>query len=85
MREEVKRGVGAKRCVRLSVSVTTERHRMLKRLAVSLDMTVSELIDMAIGDVLNSSQYVSMIQDRYNKNDQYRVYPVVNENGRLTW
>ena len=84
MREDVKRGVGEKRCVRLSVSVTNDRSRMLKRLAVSLDVTVSELIDMIIKDAFTSERYINALQERYNKNPQYRVIPI-RENGRLNW
>ncbi|MEW9674283.1 hypothetical protein [Ammoniphilus sp. 3BR4] len=81
---KTKRGVGAKRCVRKSISITSEIEGKLNRLAVSCNMTPAELASVVLEDGLNSVNYINFLQDKYNKNPQYRVTPI-RENSKITY
>jgi len=76
------RGVGKKRCVRYPVSFTNEQDLKISSLAVSCDMSKSELIGIAVDMVLNNVEAIHLLQDRFNKKPEYRVYPI-RENGRV--
>lgn len=78
------RGVGGARCNRLSVSFDNQTYNMLKTLSISCDLSISELVDLMVQDVMQSDKYVNFIQDKYNKRPEYRVVPI-RENGRFRW
>lgn len=77
------RNLGSKRCCRFSISVGSETDKKLNALAVSTGFSKSELCDILLQTCVNSAEMVFELQERYNKNQKYRVYPtVVIENGR---
>lgn len=71
------RGVGGKRCVRRSVSMTNDTDQKLKKLAISCNMKQAELASLIIEKTLNTPEAVTNLQRRFNSNDQYWVYPVL--------
>lgn len=71
------RGVGGKRCVRRSVSMTNDTDQKLKKLAISCNMKQAELASLIIKKTLNNPEAVTNLQRRFNLNDQYWVYPVL--------
>lgn len=78
------KGFEEKRGARFSVSVGYSDDEKLNKLAVSCGMSKSELVDYITSSAINSSDYVKRIQDRFNKNPNYRVIPVV-ENGKMRY
>lgn len=74
--QKTKRGVGEKRCVRVSCSMTNETHKKLKRLAVACDLPPATLLAIILESSVNSPAFVNALQDKYNKNPQYRVVPM---------
>ncbi len=83
MKTHSDRGVGGKRCNRRSISMTNLTNTRAKKLAVSCDMPVAKFLAMLIEDMLNNQSVVEHYQDKYNKNPQYRVKPIViSQNGK---
>jgi len=72
---EGKRGSGGKRCVRKSVSLTTDQDKKAKLLATSCDMSQAELLSLVIHISLNSPNLVNVLQDKYNVNEKYKIVP----------
>jgi len=73
-----------KRGARFSVSVSYDTDTKLEKLATSCEMSKSELVDFVLKSAINSSEYVMKLQNRFNKNDKYRVY-LVSENGKIRY
>jgi len=82
--EKSKRGVGPKRCVRKSISMTNETEGKLNRLAVACHMSPAELATILLEAGLNSEGLIQWLQNKYNRNPQYRVIPI-KENGRIIY
>jgi hypothetical protein len=80
MLERGKRGVGPKRCVRRSVSLSNEYDSKLNKLAVSCGMAPATLATLLIQLCLDSPNTVNYLQGQYNKNPQYRVVPIRESN-----
>lgn len=71
-----------KRGARFNVSVSHDTDLKLKRLAISCDMSKSELVDFIVKSAINSPEYLVKLQNRFNKNEKYRVLPVFH-NGKM--
>lgn len=71
------RNLGGKRCVRFSVSIANDYDAKLSKLAISCGMPKSKLADLLIRLTLDSPHMVEMIQDVHNKNEKYRVKPMI--------
>jgi hypothetical protein len=78
------RGLGGTRCNRVTVSLDNQTYNMIKTLSISCDLSISEMIDIMIQDVMQSDKYVNFIQDKFNKRPEYRVRPI-KENGKFSW
>jgi hypothetical protein len=48
MESKSKRGLGAKKCVRINISITTDIHKKLKRLSISCDMPPATLASLIL-------------------------------------
>jgi hypothetical protein len=70
------RGLGGKRVVRFSVSVSNDYDSKLKKLAISCDQSRAEMANMILEIGLSSPELVEKLQDRYNKNPTYKVKPI---------
>lgn len=79
-----KRGIGEKRCVRKSVSLTLDQDKKSKLLAISCNMSQAELLSLVIHFSLNSPHLIDVLQEKYNVNEQYRVIPT-EINGKLEY
>jgi hypothetical protein len=75
--EKRKRGIGGKRCVRRSISITAEVESKLKRLSISCDLPPATIAAIVLEHGLNSPSFINWLQDRYNKNEQYRCTPII--------
>jgi hypothetical protein len=73
-----------KRGARFSVSVSYDSDTKLELLAVSCNMSKSELMDLICTRFVNEPSCVKEIQDKYNRVDRHRVLPVWID-GRLTY
>lgn len=75
------RNLGSKRCCRFSISVTSNTENKLDALAISTGFTRSELCDYLLQICVNSPDLVNSIQDKFNKNERYRVHPRIINDG----
>ncbi len=81
-----KRGIGKARCNRVTVSLTNELYNQLKMLSVSLDWSISEVIEQLSSDAMQSAKYINALQDRYNKVPAYRLDAISDyQTRRITW
>jgi hypothetical protein len=64
------------RSERIKVSVINENYLKLKKLSVSCDMSISELADHLLNICLNNVDLIQYLQNHFNKNSNYRVYPI---------
>lgn len=71
------RCLGGKRCVRVSVSIQTDYDSKLTRLATSCGMAKATLADALLRVALDSPPLIDWLQEKYNKNEQYLVKPIV--------
>lgn len=79
------RSMGGKRCSRFSISTDNETEKMLNALAISCNMSKSEMVDIIIRSALRSTTYVQEIQDRYNVDKRYWINPIIiKRNGKET-
>lgn len=77
------KGLGGKRCCRFSISVSNDTEKKLDALAISVGFSRSELCDYLLQTCVNSPDYVYALQERYNVNEKYKVYPtVINAGGK---
>jgi hypothetical protein len=77
------KGLGGKRCCRFSISVSNDTEKKLDALAISVDFSRSELCDYLLQTCVNSPDFVYALQERYNVNERYKVYPtVINVGGK---
>lgn len=76
---EVKKG-SAKRGNRFTICINDEYDNKLKKLAVSCDLSKSELSDKFLRMCLDSPELIAKFQDTYNKDIQYKVHPVIINN-----
>lgn len=65
-----------KRGARFSVSVAYDTDSKLEKLAISCEMSKSELVDLICKSAVNSPEYIMKLQNRFNRNEKYRVIPV---------
>lgn len=70
--------------IRVNASLDQHTHDKLKKLATSCDMTKTMLAAELINMSVNHIDIIDFYQQRYNKNDQYRVIPV-KQNGNVTY
>lgn len=75
MREKQNEPHGNKK-IRVNASLDQDTHNKLKKLAISCDMTKTMLAYEIIKLAVNHSDIIEFLQDRYNKDDRYRVVPV---------
>lgn len=81
-----KRGLGNARCNRVTVSLTNELYNQLKMLSVSLDWSISEVIEQLSTDAMQSTKYINALQDRYTKILAYRLDAISDyQTQRVTW
>ncbi len=78
-----KRGVGKKRIVRKSVSITNELERKLNRLSKSTDLAPATLLTMAAEAALDSAQWVNTVQAQYCADQNFWWHPSVDGKGRV--
>lgn len=74
--EKVKRGVGKSKCIRRSVSLSNEYDSKLNKLAVSCSMPPATLASLLIELCLDSANVINHLQNKYNRNPQYKVIPI---------
>lgn len=82
--QQKERGLGGKRCVRKSISMTNDTEFKLKKLAISCDMSPAELASYILEKTLNNPEAVTNLQKRFNKHEQYWCYPV-SFNGKIQY
>lgn len=70
--------------IRVNASLDQETHDKLKKLATSCEMTKTMLAAELIKMCVNHFDIIDFYQQRYNKNDQYRVIPIKQE-GNITY
>jgi len=68
--------------IRVNSSLDQDTHDKLKRLAISCDMTKTQLSYEIIKMAVNHTDIIEFMQNRYNQDEQYRVIPV-KENGKV--
>lgn len=62
--------------IRVNASLDQDTHEKLKRLATSCEMTKTMLAAELIKMCVNHIDIIDFYQQRYNKDDQYRVIPI---------
>ena len=62
--------------IRVNSSLDFDTHEKLKKLAVSCDMTKTMLSAEIIKIVVNHVEFIEWFQGKYNKNEQYKVFPI---------
>lgn len=67
--------------IRVNASLDQDTHNKLKKLAISCDMTKTMLAYEIIKLAVNHTDIIEFLQNRYNKDDQYRIVPI-KENGK---
>lgn len=65
-----------KRTNRFSISISDEYEQKLKKLSTSCQMTKSEMTDTLLRICLDSTELIDKLQERYNRDEQYRIIPV---------
>lgn len=78
------KSMGGKKVIRKSVSLNNDTHLKLKKLAVSCDMPLATLASLIIEMSVNSPSVIQTLQDKYNKEDHYRIIPV-SINGKVQY
>ncbi len=53
-----------------------DTHNKLKKLAIACDMTKTMMAYEIIKIVVNHTDFIDFLQERYNKDDQYRIVPI---------
>ncbi|UED78073.1 hypothetical protein [Brevibacillus sp. DP1.3A] len=79
------RKVRSDKKVRVNSSLSKDTHDKLVMLATSCGMTKTTLAEIMINTCVNSQDYVKYIQDKHNKNPQYRVSPVIVDNKKVQY
>ncbi|MBM7650533.1 nuclear transport factor 2 (NTF2) superfamily protein [Bacillus ectoiniformans] len=62
--------------IRVNASLDQDTHNKLKKLSVSCDMTKTMMAYEIIKIVVNHTDFIDWLQDKYNKEQQYRVVPI---------
>jgi len=62
--------------IRVNSSLDSDTHEKLKKLAVSCNMTKTMLSAEIIKIVVNHVEFIEWFQGKYNKNEQYKVFPI---------
>lgn len=62
--------------IRVNSSLDQDTHDKLKKLSISCDMSKTMMAYEIIKIVVNHTDFIDFLQDKYNKDDQYRVIPV---------
>lgn len=75
MRKKQKELHGNKK-IRVNASLDQDTHDKLKKLAISCDMTKTMLAYEILKIVVNHTDFIEFLQDKYNKDDQYRIVPI---------
>jgi len=70
--------------IRVNASLDQDTHNKLKKLSISCDMTKTMLAYEIIKMAVNHTDIIEHLQERYNKDDQYRIVPI-KENGRIQY
>ena len=79
-----KRGIGGRRVVRVNLSMASEYHSKLKKLSTACDMQPTTLAMKLIELSLDSPSVIQWLQDKYNKQEEYRVTPI-SSNGMIIY
>ena len=79
-----KKGIGGKRIVRKSISLSNEFDTKLKKLAISCDIPPATLAGLLVELSLDSPSVIKYLQDKYNKDETYKIYPV-KANGKIIY
>ncbi|MEE6209004.1 hypothetical protein U3A55_02380 [Salarchaeum sp. III] len=64
---------------RVGPSLDQDTHNKLRKLAISCEMTKTQLSADIIKLALNHPDIIKWYQDKYNQEDQYRVVPIKHE------
>ncbi|MEC1789517.1 hypothetical protein [Schinkia azotoformans] len=67
--------------IRVNASLDQDTHDKLKKLSISCDMTKTMLAAEIIRIVVNHTDFIEWFQDKYNKDEKYRVVPI-RKNGK---
>lgn len=70
------RGMGGKRVIRKSISLTNDLDTKSKQLATSCNMSQAELLYTILEMALNSAPTVQYLQKQHNTNSKYEVIPI---------
>ncbi|MGM0878885.1 MAG: hypothetical protein ACQEWV_30520 [Bacillota bacterium] len=67
------RKVRSDKKVKVLAGLTQDDHDKLQKLAISCGMTKTKLAEHIISLCLNSEDHVNWYQDKFNKDDKYRI------------
>ncbi|KAF2423370.1 hypothetical protein NSQ76_20545 [Bacillus sp. FSL M8-0256] len=67
------RKVRSDKKTRVSPSLDSDTHKKLKKLAISCDMTKTQLSGEILKMALNNESVIDWFQKKYNKDDSYRI------------
>jgi hypothetical protein len=62
-----------------------DSHRKLKKLAISCNMTKTNLAERFLVMALNNPDIIKHFQDIYNLEEQYRITPIMDKDGRCIY
>lgn len=62
--------------IRVNASLDQDTHNKLKKLAIACDMTKTMMAYEIIKIVVNHTDFIDFLQEKYNKDDQYRIVPI---------
>uniref|UniRef100_UPI0034A0B180 hypothetical protein n=2 Tax=Bacillus TaxID=1386 RepID=UPI0034A0B180 len=67
------RKVRSDKKTRVNPSLDSDTHQKLKKLAISCDMTKTQLAAEILKMALNNESVIDWYQKKYNKDDSYRI------------
>jgi hypothetical protein len=84
MRQTEERKERSDKKIRVGASLDQDTHEKLKKLAVSCDMTKTNLAAELIKMCVNHTDIIDFFQDKYNVNDKYRVI-YIRDKGKIVY
>ncbi|KAA0780880.1 hypothetical protein [Bacillus sp. TE8-1] len=79
------KGGGNKKINRVNLSLTNQRFMKLKRLSMRLNIRHTKLAAVIIEKCLSNVGLINMLQDKYCTQKAYRIVPINNGGGELTF
>jgi hypothetical protein len=66
-------------------ALDSDSHHKLKRLALACDTNKTQLAAEIIRVVVNHTDFINWLQEKYKGPEEFRIIPVRNSNGRLEY